>query len=135
MKICRGRPCFKGMAVHQIMAHTFLGYKPGYDVHHKDENKLNNALSNLIYLTRSKHCRLHATELLHDETRLKISAAKKGKHLSEEIRAKMSAAQKGKILSAKHRARISAARIGKYLSEETRAKISASMKGRLKTGA
>lgn len=31
----------------------------GYDVHHKDENKLNNAIENLQLLSRSEHARLH----------------------------------------------------------------------------
>ena len=69
-----GRPIFKGMAIHRIMAYTFYGYKEGYVVHHLDENKLNNALSNLAYLTNEEHNSLHH----------------KGKKASEEARAKMS---------------------------------------------
>lgn len=119
-----GRSYFKGMPVYQIMAHTFLGgYKHEYDVHHKDENKLNNSLSNLIYLTHSEHVRLHSGELRHDETRAKMSAAHKGKtpwikgkHLSEEARFKMSESHKGKPRS-----------------EEIRLKISATMKGKKKS--
>lgn len=123
VKIYGDRPRFKRMPVQQIMAHTFYGYNPGYDVHHKDENPLNNSLSNLMYLTHSEHVRLHAGELRHDETRVKLSASHKGKqgywkgkHLSEEIRLKMSESHKGKKL--------------KSLSEETKAKISAAMKGK-----
>lgn len=52
---------FKGMPVHSIMAHTFYGFKPCYDVHHLDENKHNNVLSNLAYVTHSEHMkRFHA---------------------------------------------------------------------------
>ena len=136
-----GRPLFKGMPVHCIMVHTYLGYKKGYDVHHKDENPLNNSLSNLMYLTHAEHRRLHDTELLHDETRLKRSAALKGKKhkkhkpFSEETRLKMSAAKKGKptwnkgkTQSAEHKAKISAAMKGKPKSEETRLKMSAAKK-------
>ena len=99
-----GRPEFKRMFVHCIIAHTFYGYKPGYDIHHLDENKFNNSLSNLVYLTSEEHRRLH----------------KKGKPKSDETRAKLSASLKGKPAWNK----------GKPRSEETRAKISASMKGK-----
>ena len=93
---------------------------PGYDVHHKDENPLNNALSNLVYLSRSEHSRLHCTELLHDETRAKMSAAKKGKPLSEEIRAKISASMKGKPKSDETRAKMSAAQRSKSYSHKSK---------------
>ena len=87
-----GRPVFRRMKVHCIMAHTFYGYKPGYDVHHKDKNKLNNSLSNLMYLTRAEHNSLHHKDKHpSDESRAKMSAAHKGKKLSEETRAKMRA--------------------------------------------
>ncbi len=112
----QGRPRFKGMPVHQIMANTFFGYKLGYDVHHKDENPLNNSLSNLVYLTHSEHTKLHSTELLHNETRAKLSLALKGKPFSDEHRAKLSTAMKGKNK-------------GKTLSDEHKAKMSASHKG------
>lgn len=75
-----GRPYFKRMLVHCIMCHTFYGYKTGYDVHHLDENKLNNALSNLVYLTHEEHIRLHHKDKQKsDETRAKISASMTGK--------------------------------------------------------
>ena len=73
---------------------------------------------------------------LSEETKAKISAArkgKKGKPHSEESKAKISAAnkgKKGKPLSEEHKAKISAANKGKPLSEETKAKLSASLKGR-----
>lgn len=34
----------------------------GYHVHHRDENKSNNEISNLTLLTQSDHCRHHYTE-------------------------------------------------------------------------
>lgn len=34
----------------------------GWDVHHRDHDKTNNALSNLICLSKADHTRLHATE-------------------------------------------------------------------------
>ena len=36
-----------------------LYLSPEYDVHHKDLNKLNNEISNLAVMTRSKHAKLH----------------------------------------------------------------------------
>lgn len=44
--------------VHRLIAHTFLEYVPeNYQVHHKDGNKLNNKLSNLVLLSPSEHAR------------------------------------------------------------------------------
>ncbi len=114
VKMHQGRPRFRGMAVHQIMVNTFYGFKPRFDVHHLDENKLNNALSNLVYLTRSEHARLHnigkKREPFSEEHKAKISSTMKGKPLSTETREKISATMKGKPRSAETRAKISAAR-------------------------
>ena len=111
IRLHNNRPTFKRMHVHCIMIHTFYGYKPEYVIHHLDENKMNNALSNLVYLTPQEHIRTHFGGKPHPhkghphskESRAKMSAAHKGKpspmknrHLSEESRAKMSAAHKGK---------------------------------------
>jgi len=52
-----------------------------------------------------------------------------GKHLSEETKRKISEAKKGKTLSAVTRARIGEARKGRYHSEETRKKISKARRG------
>jgi hypothetical protein len=42
----------KYLGVHQIVALAFLGYPPeGYEVNHKDGNKLNNCINNLEYCT------------------------------------------------------------------------------------
>ncbi len=55
------RPCFKGVPIHRIMMYTFYGYRNGkqWAIHHLDENKLNNSLNNLVYLTRLEHIKLH----------------------------------------------------------------------------
>lgn len=147
----QGRPVFKRMKIHQIMAHTFYGYKPGYDVHHLDENKLNNALSNLMYLAHDEHSRLHSEGNAYmlgkhhsEESKAKMSAAKKGKspwnkdkQCPSETKAKISTALKGKQFSAEHKAKLSAAKKGKptwikgkHLSEESKAKMSAANKGK-----
>ena len=41
--------------VHRLIADTFLGEHPELEVNHKDENKLNNALSNLEFLTHKEN--------------------------------------------------------------------------------
>lgn len=64
-----------------------------------------------------------------EETRLKMSNARKGIHLSEETRLKMSNIRKGKHLSEETRYKISEARKGKHHSEETKIKISNARKG------
>ena len=71
-----------------------------------------------------------------EESKAKISAAKKGKTrgpMSEEQKAKMSAAQKGKKMSEESKAKLSASRKGKTqgpMSEEQKAKMSAAQKGK-----
>ena len=80
-----GRPYFKNMSIHQIQIHTHYGWKQGFDIHHIDENKMNNALSNLVYLTRSEHAIIHSNG---NKNML-------GKHHTEETKRKMSEVRKG----------------------------------------
>ena len=76
----------------------------------------------LIFLTKSEHRRLHRLGT-SDETKTKLSAAKKGENnpmygktriFSDAAKSKMSAARKGKKFSNEHRAKIRAARKGKH---------------------
>ena len=55
---------------HRYVMEQFLGRKllPEEDVHHKDENKLNNDPSNLEILTRSEHMSYHANKRVKDGT-------------------------------------------------------------------
>ena len=119
-----GRPRFHCMDIHKIQAHTHLGYKPGFDIHHLDENKMNNSLSNLVYLTHAEHAKLHQKGKprgsFSEETRKKMSEAHKSKNLSEETRKKLSDSHKGKTSPNK----------GKHHSEEIRKKISEALKGK-----
>ena len=95
IKIKDGRPIFKKHWIHQWQVHTNLGYKKDYDIHHLDENKMNNSLSNLVYLTHSEHMKIHNKgKTLSEEIKRKISEAKK--NMSEETKRKMSEAKKGK---------------------------------------
>lgn len=44
------------MSIHKLVARTFIGERPkGYDIDHKDGNKLNNHVSNLHYVTRKEN--------------------------------------------------------------------------------
>lgn len=65
-----------------------------------------------------------------DETRRRMSAAKKGVKFTDEAKANMSAAQKGKYVSPETRAKISAANKRNGISPETRAKMAESMRGK-----
>lgn len=87
-KIARNRPWFKGVKVHQIQMWTNYGWRDTkiWAIHHLDENKLNNSLSNLVYLTYSEHTKLH------NEGNKNMY----GKHHSEETRKKISEIHKGK---------------------------------------
>lgn len=106
LRIHHERLVFKGVTVYQIQMWTNFGWRDGHKwaIHHLDENKLNNALSNLVFLTKSEHTRLH----------------NKGKHLSEETKQKISESLKGKNnpIYRKHF----------KLSDETKQKLSISLK-------
>lgn len=55
------RDSVKRIYEHHLVWEQAYGPIPdGYEIHHKDGNKLNNKLSNLQLLTRSEHARLHA---------------------------------------------------------------------------
>ncbi len=55
--LCAGE-CPVSIRVHVIVALTWVGERPrGFDISHKDGNKLNNHSCNLEYLTRGEHIR------------------------------------------------------------------------------
>ena len=139
-----GRPCFHCIAIHKIQVHTHLGYKKGFDIHHIDENKMNNSLSNLVYLTKSEHTKIHHKgKKLSSDIKTKIREALKGerngmygKHHSEEAKKKMSDMRKGensymygKHMSEETKQKISDAKRGQKLSDETKKKISELISG------
>lgn len=126
VKIRDGRPYFKGHKLHEWQVHTHYGYKKGYVIHHLDHNKMNNALSNLVYLTNSEHVKIHnETRVFSDETKQKISEANrgktpwnKGKKHSEETKRKISESHKGKQLSYEMKKKLSIACKGKNAGEK-----------------
>ena len=150
--ISNGRPYFKGHGVHELQMHTHIGYKRGFDIHHIDENKLNNALSNLVYLLKSEHSKIHHKGEKHplygkhhsSEAKKKMSESHKGenhpmygKHHSSETKKKMSESHKGKKNSEETKRKISESisgenhpLYGKHHSEETKRKMSDAKKGR-----
>jgi hypothetical protein len=69
----------------------------GYHVHHKDENKMNNDITNLILLSNVEHGRLHAKENgLGTYERTEEHIKKLQKPLSEETKIKISEKIKGR---------------------------------------
>lgn len=129
-----GRPCFHCMEIHRIQIYTHLCYKRGFDIHHLDHNKMNNALSNLVYLTKSEHTKIHS-ENMSEETKNKIGEALKGRKLSEETKIKISESMKH--MSEDTKKKMSEAKkgknhplYGKHHSEETKKKMSESLKRR-----
>lgn len=92
----------------------------------------------VVFMTQSEHNIHHCAgeknplygKSPSDETRAKISAARKGIYHSAEAKAKISATLKGHQCSDETRAKISAAHKGRKLSNEWRAKLSSAGKGK-----
>ena len=139
-KIYQGRSYFKSVAVYQIQMWTNYGWRDTkiWAIHHLDENKENDSILNLTFLTHSEHAKLHMKgNKRNEETCKKISNSMKGKnhpfygkHHSEEIKQKISKSMKGKHRSEETRKKMSDTNKGKHLSEETLKKISESKKGK-----
>ena len=122
----------KCVNVHILVAKAFIpnpDNKP--EVNHIDGNKLNNACSNLEWVSHKENmdhawknglCHFHS-----EETRRKLSIAANNR--SEEHRRKLSIAASNR--TAEHRRKLGEAHKGKAPSEETRKKISESTKGRV----
>jgi hypothetical protein len=109
----KGYYVFTGGPNHLKFLHRVIWeehYSPipeGYDIHHKDEDKLNNDLDNLKCMIHGNHTKLHQIgKLVSGETRKKMSAVKKGVYIGEknhrygkspsiETRKKISEAQSG----------------------------------------
>lgn len=54
----KGYLVFRGYLVHRLVAETFIGEIPhGFHVHHRDQDKTNNAVENLQILSLKEHAR------------------------------------------------------------------------------
>lgn len=84
------------MGVHAAVAMFLLpNWYDGCVVHHRDEDRHNNAIDNLEVESRSQHSRNHVTDTEFIGNYVKEHGpANKGKHPSEESRQKMSIAAK-----------------------------------------
>jgi hypothetical protein len=70
----------KGRSVHVLAMENLLGrrLRPNEIVHHKDENRTNNDLSNLELLSRGEHSRLHRLLEISRGKRLELHFVGKG---------------------------------------------------------
>jgi hypothetical protein len=116
------RPHFKSTGVHKIQMWTKYGWRDtkNWIIHHIDEDKSNNSINNLIFLTWSEHVDFHSKNR-SQETLEKMSQSQKGhpgytkgKKLSEESKRKISEANKGKTYG----------RIYRPFTDEERKKVS-----------
>lgn len=54
-----GRYYFKGKAVYRLVMHSHKEYLKGFQIHHLNEDKSDDRLENLVYLTISEHKSIH----------------------------------------------------------------------------
>jgi hypothetical protein len=107
-----------------------LGRRQGDGIiHHRDHDRSNNSLANLVIGHTECHVRHHMLTM-KPETKAKIAAARLGRTHSPATRAKISVAKKGKPLSAATRAGALAYHTGSRHTTEHKAKIGAALKGR-----
>lgn len=93
----------------------------------------NRPASELIYLTKAEHSKLHSTHMtrLHRK-RLSTAAKEVGGHSHTlETRLKMSKTRKGMKFSDEHRQKMSKSLKGRIISQDTREKIAATLRGKL----
>lgn len=138
---------------HRVVAFCWLP-KPenAKHVHHKNEDKSDNRVDNLEWLTPkehfgTRHHRFHTeaakkkisaalTGYKHSlETRKKISESQIGRRHTDETRAKISAFQKGRPTPPETRKKISESHMGLKHTPESRKKMSASHTGLKRTRA
>lgn len=85
-RIQNGYFCRGNKRLHRLIWEKFNGKIPkGFDIHHKDGNKLNNSLSNLECIPHSMHLSLHmkSNKKLYDWHKTEEGRKALGKHSKE----------------------------------------------------
>lgn len=130
---------YSKIAMHIYVWETENGIKKpdGYVVHHLNEDKSMNNITNLVLWTEFAHKKWHA-ENRSKVTIEKISQFQKGRVVTDETRKKIKKALTGKKHSEERRMNISIAHMGQKawnkgipMSEEAKIKLSNSKKGRV----
>ena len=92
----------KQFKVHELVANSFIPNPNNKEaIHHIDGNKLNNSVSNLMWVTNEEHSAMHRDRtsrvyVYTEETRKKMSISAKNKPpMSDETKRKISEARKG----------------------------------------
>jgi len=103
----------------------------GYNMTDGGEGNLNPSVETRAKMSAAQSGENHPMYGKHHkpETIAKMSATRRGKHLSEAARAKISLTKKGVPKSPEHKAKLAEVNTGKKASDETRAKMSAKRKG------
>ena len=137
-----GVPNNKAISEQQFVCGQMYGKRDSkhWHSHHKNENKYDHSVDNLVWEDAHEHIAHHTSVLnracrngwrlhgIHPRGML-------GKHHSKEVRDRMSAANKGRKVSEETRAKLRALNKGKIITEEQRRAISAANKGRVHTKA
>lgn len=101
------------VGLHRLMASTFIGEPidvKEYEADHIDNNRTNNHISNIQWLTHGDNVRKSAAL----RRRPKPQKEKKKRHYTEEYKKVISERMKGKKLSTEHKQHISEGHIGKH---------------------
>lgn len=83
-RISKGNKTNYHKYLHRLIFEDFYGCKvpEGFVVHHKNGNKLDNCILNLQLIRSSEHISIHHKGTIHSqETKTKMSKAKKGKYV------------------------------------------------------
>lgn len=125
ISIKNGRRAIYGTYIYRLVDYLFRGELPdGYHIHHKNLNKLDDRLDNLVRLTINEHGQIHSFKennpMYHkeftNEHKQHLSQAAKGNHKSKEHKEKIRISNIGKNK-------------GKHPTEYARLKMSLSRRG------